>query len=197
MSEKITVCVPFEQHRKLAKAYNRYMREAGTEWVLFLDWDLFNPNPYWYDMCQMAIGKVPNNVGWITCVTNRIGAPQQRAEDAPKTDDLKDHILYAKDRFDQYSKVDKDGVLVDTIVSRIPGALSGFFILTNRTAWKTCGGFNENRKRLLGVDNAYSKALSLKGYIHYYIPGLYFYHMRGRKRTLWKANGAGKYGPSI
>lgn len=190
----ITVCTPFEPGRKLAYAYNRAMEHAKTEWVLLLDWDLFNCNPYWYDMCQYAIKELGHKTGWITCVTNRIGAPQQRADGAPKTHDIVDHVAYARDLFKEHSKVDANGVLEKTTLKRIPGALSGFFILTNKTAWRACGGFDENRKRLMGVDNKYSRALGKAGFAHYYMPGLYFYHIYGFKRTIWKANGAGWYG---
>lgn len=192
--EQITVCTPFEPGRRLAYAYNRAMEQAQTEWVLMLDWDIFTCNPYWYDMCQYAISKVGHSTGWITCVTNRIGAPQQRAGGAPGDHDIAKHMAFAKDIFNQHSRVDKKGVLKETTVERIPGALSGFFILTNKTAWRACGGFDETRKRLMGVDNRYSQALSKAGYAHFYMPGLYFYHIYMEKRTMWKANGAGWYG---
>ena len=77
---------------------------------------------------------------------------------------------------------------------RVPGALSGFFILTSKTAWKDCGGFDEKRKRLLGVDNRYSRALNKAGYALYCMPGLYFYHIYKDKSLIWKANGSGWYG---
>ena len=192
--EQITVCTPYEPGRKLAFAYNRAMRQAKTEWVLLLDWDLFSCNPYWYDMCLNAVDQAKGKkIGWITCVTNRIGAPQQKAKDAPKGDDILEHIYYGKQRFKKHSIVDNDGHLVSTELVRIPGALSGFFILTNKTAWKKSGGFDENKKRLLGVDNRYSRALSLAGYQLFSMPGLYYYHVYGRKREIWKGKGAGRY----
>jgi len=191
MAEQITVCIPFEPNKKLAVAYNRAMRQAKTNWVLLLDWDLFMCNPYWYAMCQNAIEQVGTKTGWITCVTNRIGAPQQREFDAPKGNDVADHILYAKQLFKHHSRIDGDGKLIRTQVARIPGALSGFFILTNKRAWKKCGGFDETRKRLLGVDNRYSRALSRAGYAHYYMPGLYYYHIYGQKNVYWSGRGAG------
>lgn len=192
--ERITVRIPFESGRSLAKAYNNAVRESPTNWILLLDWDLFSCNPYWYDMCQNAIDQVGHKTGWITCVTNRIGAPQQQASHRPITDDLGDHIEYAKALFNKHSSVTKRGKLIKTDVARIPGALSGFFILTNKVAWEACGGFDEKRKRLLGVDNKYSAALSKAGFAHYYIPGLYYYHLYRKKEELWKGKGAGSYG---
>ncbi|KKM91172.1 hypothetical protein LCGC14_1231200 [marine sediment metagenome] len=195
MAEQITVCIPYESGRRLAVAYNRAMKQAQTEWVLLLDWDLFICNPYFYDMCVYAAEQIGRyQTGWITCVTNRIGAPQQREKGAPKSNDVAEHTLYAKELFRQHSKIDGHGRLVQTRVERIPGALSGFFILTNKTAWKKCGGFDEDRKRLLGVDNRYSRALSRAGFAHYYMPGLYMYHVYGQKNDLWRGKGAGQYG---
>lgn len=193
MPQQITVCTPFEPGRKLAYAYNRAMEQSATEWVLFLDWDLFSCNPYWYDMCLYAIDKVGHKTGWITCLTNRIGAPQQRASGCPESHDVTEHIQYASKLFYKNSSVDENGVLVHTCVERIPGALSGFFILTNKTAWEKCGGFRSNRNRLRGVDNRYSKALSKVGYQHYCLYGLYYYHIHGFKNSIWSAKGAGLY----
>jgi GT2 family glycosyltransferase len=194
MIDQITVCTPFEPGRKLAYAYNRAMEQAPTEWVLLLDWDLFNCNPYWYDMCLYAVNNVEKKTGWITCVTNRIGAPQQRAPGCPESHDVVEHIEFSRKLFEKTSKVDGNGVLTSTRLERIPGALSGFFILTNKTAWRACGGFRSDRDRLRGVDNRYSKMLSKAGYRLYYIPGLYFYHIHGFKNTIWCAKGAGFYG---
>ena len=194
MPSQITVKIPYEPGRRLAHAYNVAMDTSKTEWVLLLDWDLFICNPYFYDMCLNAIKQVGKDTGWITCVTNRIGAPQQRDEDAPINNDIGEHIRYASKVFADHSKIDRHGQLLHTDVARIPGALSGFFILTNKTAWKKCGGFDETRKRLLGVDNRYSRALSRAGYSHYYMPGLYMYHVYKQKAQLWRGKGAGQYG---
>lgn len=189
--QQITVCTPYEPERKLALAYNRAMEQASTEWVLFLDWDLFNCNPYWYDMCQLAVKKVGHEAGWITCMTNRIGAPQQKYDDAPTSNDVLEHMDYAKNVFKRHSVLTPDGRLLDTAVIRIPGALSGFFILTSKTAWRKCGGFDENRKRLVGVDNIYSRDVSRAGFRLFCIPGLYFYHVYHEKTKVWRGGHAG------
>jgi GT2 family glycosyltransferase len=189
----ITVYTPYMPGRSLAKAYNKYMRNAPTEWVLLLDWDLFNCNPYWYDMCQYAI-KNTNRAGWITCYTNRIGAPQQKLINAPKSHDIIEHMQFSKKQFEQHSKLNKKGILQQTDIVKIPGALSGFFILTNKTAWKKADGFDENKKGLMGVDNRYSQAVQRAGFKLYLIPGLYFYHIYREKKRIWKNNGYGFYG---
>jgi GT2 family glycosyltransferase len=191
----ITVIIPYEAGRRLARAYNNAMRKAQTEWVLFLDWDVFNCCPYWFDMCQYAVAAVRGRkVGWITCVTNAIGAPQQRAPGAPKGHDVAEHMAYAKSLFHQHSSVDARGVLQSTEIRRIPGALSGFFILTSKSAWRDSGGFDESRTKLMGVDNRYSRAVCKAGYTLASMPGLYFYHIYRHKRLIWKAKGSGWYG---
>lgn len=177
----IDVKIAYEQGRKLARAYNRAMETATTEWVLLLDWDLFACNPFWYDMCVEAVKQVEGAkppAGVITCVTNRIGNPAQKATDAPESDDVLEHMRYAKALYGRYGNE----------VKRIPGALSGFFMLTNKTAWRAAGGFDEGRQRLLGVDNFYSRDLNRAGYALYGMPGLYYYHIYRRKKLVrWGA----------
>jgi GT2 family glycosyltransferase len=176
---RIDVKIPFEPNQRLAYAYNRAMNEAAAEWVLFLDHDIFACNKHWYEMCQKAIFQLeslrPDGLpptGWISAVTNRIGNPAQKVQDAPDTEDIGMHCVFARDLYQKH----------DCKVERCTGAMSGFFILTNKTAWKKAGGFNENRKRLLGVDNLYSRDLSLAGFAHYRMPGLYYYHIYRKKR---------------
>lgn len=153
------------------------MERATTEWVLFFDHDLFICNKYWYKMSIQAIEELKDKpVGWISAVTNRIGNPAQKAIAAPQTNNLEDHIWFARKLYEQHGSK----------VERCKGAMSGFWILTNKTAWKKCGGFDENRKRLLGVDNKYSQALNRAGFAHYRMPGLYVYHIYRQKRIFMR-----------
>ena len=172
----IDIKMAYEAGGKIARAYNRAMESTTAEWVLFLDHDLFICNRHWYDMSLEAIKQVGGDAGWITAVTNRIGAPQQRCKDAPESHDLREHFDYAKQRYLKYGRN----------VMRVPGALSGFFILTNKTVWSKAGGFNEKRGGLLGVDNDYSRAVQQAGYKLYIIPGLYFYHLYRQKKKFMR-----------
>lgn len=173
----INVVMPYEPGLKLAYAYNRAMQLSNTEWTLFLDHDLFICNRWWYEMCLEAVNRAPANCGWITAVTNRIGNKNQRAIsklglEIPDTEDLVPHCALAKALYMEWG----------SRLMRCRGAMSGFFILTRKTAWEAAGGFNENRQRLLGVDNIYSRDLSRAGYAFYKLPGLYFYHMYRKKK---------------
>jgi len=171
-AEPIQVMIAYDINSKLASAYNRGMDRATSEWVLFIDHDIFLCNPHWYQMSIAAITQVGRDTGWISAVTNRIGNPHQKAEGAPMSHDIEEHCLYAKALYNRYGNK----------VERCLGAMSGFWILTNKTAWKKCGGFDESRRRLLGVDNKYSQALSRAGYAHYRMPGLYVYHIYHEKK---------------
>lgn len=172
----IAYCAPGYTFRSrgvsLGAAYNRAMRRASSEWVLFLDQDIFICNDHWYYMCLEAIEQVGHDTGWISAVTNRIGNPAQRVEGAPESHDLVEHCAFAKELYEKHGNK----------VERCKGAMSGFWILTNKTAWLNSGGFEEEKKKFLGVDNYYSRALSQAGYKHYRIPGLYVYHMYQQKK---------------
>jgi len=173
----IDVVMPYEPGLRLAYAYNRAIQLSGAEWILFLDHDLFICNRHWYDMCLGAIAQAPDNCGWITAVTNRIGNKNQKAIsrnglEIPDTEDLVEHCAFARALYEDWGNR----------LVRCRGAMSGFFILTRKTAWQAAGGFDENRKRLLGVDNIYSRDLGQAGYAFYKLPGLYFYHMYRKKK---------------
>ena len=174
--EPIQVMIPYDTKGQLATAYNRGMERATSEWVLFIDHDLFICNRNWYSMCCDAINTLGTTTGWISAVTNRIGNPAQKVEGAPLSHDLTEHIEFAKGLYEKHGSK----------VERCRGAMSGFWILTNKTAWRKCGGFDENRKRLLGVDNRYSRSLSMAGFPHYRMPGLYVYHIYQQKRLFMR-----------
>lgn len=173
--EKIDVVIPYMPGRKLAHAYNYAVYNACSEWVLLLDWDLFACNPFWHDMMVSAIEQVGHDAGWITCYTNRIGNPGQKAPHPPQSHDIMEHVRYAKTMYEAFGNQ----------VVRIKGALSGFFILTNKTAWRKAGGFDIGRNGLNGVDNVYSRDVQRAGYKLYTMPGLYYYHIY-KQKTLVK-----------
>jgi len=177
MREPIQVQIPYDTTGHLASAYNRAMERATSEYVLFIDHDLFLCNKHWYEMSILAIDKLKGKPwGWISAVTNRIGNPAQKSMEAPLNNNLEDHCRYAHKLYQQHGSK----------VERCKGAMSGFWILTNKTAWAACGGFNEERKRLQGVDNHYSQSLNRAGFAHYRMPGLYVYHIYRQKKLFMR-----------
>lgn len=173
-SFQIEVKIPYIPGRKLAYAYNQAMEQAKTDWVLLLDWDLFACNPFWYDMCVHAVEQVGEDAGWITCFTNRIGNPGQKAPDPPQSHNTMEHVAYAKVMYNTFG-----GSVV-----RIKGALSGFFMLTNKRVWRRVGGFDTKRNGLNGVDNSYSRDIQRAGFKLYAMPGLYYYHIYKQKTLI-------------
>jgi GT2 family glycosyltransferase len=172
----IDVVTPYEPGAKLGFAYNRVMENTAAEWVLFMDHDLFCCNPHWYEMALEGVRRAKGKpVGAITCVTNGIGNPAQKAGDAPKSLELQHHITYAQYRYEKYQNT----------LSRFRGPLCGFWFLTSKKVWEDAGGFVE-KEGLNGVDNYYSLAFGKKGYRLYGLPGLYYYHLYRDKSKLMR-----------
>jgi GT2 family glycosyltransferase len=174
----IDVKIPYEPGKQLAHAYNRAMESTTAEWVLFLDQDLFCCNPNWYAMCLNAIQQLEGQkVGWISCKTNRIVCKAQLHKLSTDPDDIDFHIRIARDLYKEHGNK----------IVEVRSRFSGFFILTNKTAWKSIGGFRHQNKGLSKVDGDYSDRLRKAGFKHYIMPGLYYYHLYKKKwGTVWK-----------
>ena len=168
----VDVKIPFEPNNGLAMAYNRAIESTTAEWVLFLDHDLFICNPLWYEMCLDAIRQLKDKkVGWITAKCNRIACKAQKHVIEFDNNELGYHIAVATELY-----LDKGNEITQTDAD-----FSGFFILTNKTAWRTAGGFKDVGKGLLGIDNDYRKRLAGAGFGLYVMEGLYFYHLYKKK----------------
>jgi GT2 family glycosyltransferase len=178
--EWIDTKIVYEPDRQLALAYNRAMESTSAEWVLFLDQDLFICNPHWYEMCLYAIKELKDKQpGWITAKCNRVvNRSQLHCTEYTDSNNVIDHINVARNLYDRSGNNISEG----------KGKFSGFFILTNKTAWKHVGGFEDVGRGLSGVDNNYSEKLKNNGFGLYVMEGLYFYHLwKELKRTsLWQ-----------
>lgn len=172
----VTVHVAYGLTPELGKVYNELMEKAQTEWVLFLDHDLFICNPHWYRLTCLAT-QACEGAGLISAVCNRLAADRHNQLNLPSkdSDNLADHCSHAKWLYETFGH---------TFIAVPPSdpPFSGFYILTNKTAWKTVGGFKETG--FLGVDDHYSGKIASFGFQRYIIPGLYFYHMRHHKKKL-------------
>ena len=192
----IDVKIPWEPGKKLGYAINRSM-DTVDGWVLILDHDVFlSLNPLWYKICQNAIEKVGNDAGWLTCSTNAIGCPLQKADFSHKqmeflyskrfdSSNMNDHFNIAQEIYRKHQ-----GEVIDITESAKRHKLSGLFILTHKTVYdrvKSMFGFPDNK--FLGWDNYYNDRLIDLGYRLYLMKDLYVYH--GYKR-LWKKEEWGK-----
>ncbi len=171
------VRIPFAPDGQLGKCYNRIMKESKSEWVLFIDDDVFlRTNPHWYHITQKCLEKYKNKkLGILTCYTNNIMNPAQRLDDAPtNSEPIESHIDYAKKIWDV------NGTNC-TIIDK--GSMSGFFLLTSKKIWKKVGGFLG--EGLFKEDNIYHQRIRKSGYHCYRMDGLYLLHLRDRERDSW------------
>jgi len=161
----LLMTVPFSIEGRIGKTYNDIMRNCTNDWVGFADHDIFFANPYWYIMFTLAIDKLLNP-GFISCKTNKIGCPLQKAG-SKKTDDIKYHRERAEELHKEYWNDFED-------VTNSQHVPSGLVFVTPRKAWEKVGGFRENG--IIGVDNHYVNKLKVAGYKIYILSGLYVYH---------------------
>jgi len=172
---EIQIIVPWASNGNLGSAYNQAMKNVD-DWVCFLDHDILQLNSNWYHMCLSMIKQLGHSAGWITGVTNAIACSWQFCPNAPKNNDIIDHMKFAKTRITEYGNKLS---LMDPATMGLP--FSGFMILTHKKAWQDTGGFDNG---FLGVDNNYFNKLVKAGYKTYVAKGLYMYHIYGQKK-LW------------
>jgi glycosyltransferase involved in cell wall biosynthesis len=179
----IEIKIPYMLDMQLGKAYNISMKSA-KDWVLFLDHDLLMLNPHYYEVSFAVTQVLGHKAGWITGVTNAIACEVQLCRDAPKGDNVMEHMRYAKQRWEKFStqvvKVGDKNIGMNYKNKIFPG-FSGFFMLTHRQAWEDVGGFADG---FLGVDNIYYRKLIEAGYETYVMPGIYVYHLY-RQKAKW------------
>lgn len=177
----IDVHIAYEPCKQLGRAYNRLMR-TSKDWTLFLDQDVFICNPNWYEACISAINKIGHKAGWISAVTNRAANPEQRRDDAPKSEDLAEHMRFAEYLWQKYGP--------EVVLAKANPIFTGFMLLTHKEAWQHVGGFNNG----FHVDGTYAHDLIKAGYEIYIMPGLYFYHLQDEKNKYWGYNCWKDYG---
>lgn len=192
----IDVRIPWEPGKKLGFAINRMM-DTVEDWALILDHDTFiSLNPHWYEICLNAIKKVGHNAGWITCTTNQIGCPLQKAD---YNHAVKDYNYSKKfdtnsmgSHFELGERIYKEnkGQVLDITEQAKKWKLSGMFILTHKKAYNDVKEkFGLPDDKFLGWDNYYNDRLLELDYKMYLMQDLYIYH--GYKR-LWKNEDWGK-----
>ena len=173
----ISVQIPFQTNRKIAVAYNRALKTSVSDWVLFLDHDIFLCNPYWYEMCIKAIENVKDDpkAALITCYAGGERMKRILKEDGEPMDSITDHIVIAEQYYKEHGND----------LEEVKEPVAGFFMLLNRKIAREIG-FIQRGSSINNVDKMFCERLLSKGYHIYRMSGLYIYHRRGMKRLQWK-----------
>jgi GT2 family glycosyltransferase len=163
---KINVCIPYEPDANLGTECNRIMEESKQEWVLLLDHD------------ALILKKYPD-AGLFTIFGSAGGCRFQRLKAAPaRNQSILLHRLFAKNIWKKF----KYSCTVND--PNIPHQwISGFFMLTSKTAWKKAGGFGDNG--LFAQDHLYHRRIVAAGLKCYRIDGIYCYHLLERVDGSW------------
>ena len=172
----IDVCIPYDEEGRLARAYNRALADGISEWVLFLDHDVFLCNPYWYEMCMEAIEKLRQDPK-AACVGCECGGEhlakekrQQGRDYIQPNGNIDHHIQHSKMMYH------KHGNMLEQIRVSVPG----YFILLKRELAREIG-FVQRKRSINNIDTDFGGRLMKAGYHIYNMPGLYVYHRRGMK----------------
>jgi len=172
---RIEVKIPYSETGQLADAYNLALTEGDSEWVLFLDHDVFLCcNPHWYDMCVQAIEDLKSDpkAACIACIAGGERHKNRKTRAAVFADRIQFHIENAKRAYQQYG---------NTLVRR-EKHVTGFFLLVNRKIASEIGFVQVKPGRIYNIDIDFGNRVLEAGYHNYTMPGLYVYHRRGMGR---------------
>jgi len=168
----IDVNIPYDEKGRLALAYNRALEQGSSEWVLFLDHDVFLCNPFWYEMCLEAVRAInfDSKVAFITCKCGGEHHARTMRKNGVPTDKLEMYITESETHYHQYGNM----------LQRVHEPAAGFFMLLNRKIAKQIG-FVQQKESINNIDQDFGDRLLSAGYHIYLMPGLYIYHRRGMK----------------
>jgi GT2 family glycosyltransferase len=158
----------FDINKNIGKAYNESMSllPHDNDWGCLIDGDtmFLTPN-YGNQISDIIKNYENNNIGILTCLTNRTGNRFQRYNGVMSEDiDLKYHR-------DLALKLQKEHYLD---LSEIPRTISGHLMLIQKKVWQSVGGFKE--EGLLTVDNEFSRRVILSNRKIFLMQGLYIFH---------------------
>ena len=167
---KIDVKIPYSPTGQLADAYNEALTEGTSEWILFLDHDIFLCNPHWYDMCVRAIKSLKNDpkAFCIGCIAGGETTPKKIRAGLVPPDSIGIHIDLARKAYHQYG---------NTLVPR-EKYVTGFFLLVNRKIAQEVGFRQHKEGNIYNIDVDFGTRGLEAGYNIYTMPGLYVYHRR-------------------
>jgi GT2 family glycosyltransferase len=159
----LITAIAFDPEMNLGRAYNSIMYRLGyDEWCCFIDHDVMFTTKKWYQQICDCIDARPD-AGIFTCVTNRIGNPDQRRFELDNEHDIRIHRKFG------------EKLAIETRIRDITHKqpISGMLLCISKKAWNEIGGFKDG---FLGVDNRAHIDVRDIGYKVYCIDSLYVYH---------------------
>lgn len=162
---KIWYSNPFNTDKNIGKALNEFCELVPDgDWICLQDGDMMYLTPDWGKQIEDVVKSVGDTYGLIGCVTNRLGRNIQRVGDMDDNHDILYHYEIAKD-----IKESNYGVVEDITNKRY---VAGMLMLFPKKVWSDVK-FPENN---IAFDDAFSKAVTRKGYKLGLMRGLYVYH---------------------
>lgn len=169
----IDVRIPYDEKNRLARAYNLALADGISEWVLFLDHDVFLCNPRWYNMCVAAVTELTARDPEAACVGCVCGGERHHRtmeQHGSPNCKIDYHINRSKLLYQ------KHGLKLERVREYIPG----FFMLLKREVARKVG-FVQVNDSINNIDASFGERLLAAGHHIYRMPGLYVYHRRGMK----------------
>jgi GT2 family glycosyltransferase len=165
----LITAIAFDPEMNLGRAYNNIMsRLNDDDWCCFIDHDVMFTTKRWYQQICDVIEDRPD-AGIITCLTNRVGNPNQIFHSYP--DDESEHnIIYHRALGE---KLAKETLIRDVTNQHHKQLISGMLMCISKKVWNQIGGFKDG---FLGVDNRAHTDVRDIGYKVYCIDSLYVYH---------------------
>ncbi|MDP2652063.1 MAG: hypothetical protein Q8O94_02915 [bacterium] len=152
----------------LGAAYNQCMKIIGDDdAAVFIDHDALFTTADWMHRVHRLIKQFPDVV--FVPQTNRIGCQYLVNEDAPKSDDYREHRQFGSKIAQAHKKE-----IVD-VTDRTDYLIGGVVMILSKKTWKKVGGFKEGLG-FLGIDNALHRACVNHGIRILQAQELYVYH---------------------
>lgn len=160
---KLEFVIPYSFNKNLGKEYNRIFKQTKADYVCIIDGDiLFFENNFGHFISNIISKNIDGAI--FTCVTNRIGNPEQRISKklSPISDILKHKRIAIKRKQIYGYTVTKATLRTSMLVSVI-----------SKKVWNEIK-FDDG---LRGVDWTFSQSVLDKGYPIYIMQGLYVFHL--------------------
>ena len=169
----IEVRIPCSKDNNLAAIYNSALSDCRSDWVLFLDHDVFLCNPHWYKICLEALAALKQDpmAACIGCVCGGERHRHTMASNGFPNANIEDHIEISRGEYFKYGNT----------LQRIHQHIPGFFMLLRTSVARQINFRQVKRGRINNIDVDFGNRLLEAGYHIYTMPGLYIYHRRGMK----------------